>query len=189
MRSALEILFHNTGRGFLTASGMTVRDATMGIFNRGRCDVGRVFSAVESGFTEQNKWETRNPGRFGGPTHSDCSRVATRIAFPRETFGRLQVGVRGADDLISSEGATKSVAENALRIGDIVRWADNNNTPKHFANFIFRDDSGKPLVFSKSGERGPYEAATTSDSRWSAYGYGKIRGINSAQTGYYRPRN
>jgi RHS repeat-associated protein len=152
-------------------------------------DVGRVFRAVESGLTEQSKWEARYPGQSGGPRHSDCSRVACSIAFPRTTFGMLQVGTGAADALISAEGATKSVAESVLRIGDIVRWADARNNPQHFASFIFRDDSGKPIVFSKSGERGPYERATTSDPRWARYGYGTIRGVNSGETGFYRPRN
>jgi hypothetical protein len=151
-------------------------------------DVGRVFIKVESGLTEQTKWEARNPGQSGGPSHSDCSRAASSIAFPQATSGLLQIGTSGADTLISAEGA-KSVAESSLKVGDLVRWADAKNRAQHFANFIFRDDSGKPIVFSKSGERGPYERATTSDPRWAAYGYGTIKGINSGDTGYYRPRN
>jgi hypothetical protein len=151
-------------------------------------DVGRVYKLVESGFTEQAKWEAKNPGKDGGPSHSDCSRVASGIAFPQASVGILRVGVEGADALISAELGAVSVNEGQLRVGDLVRWADAKNNPQHFANFIIRDDSGKPIVFSKSGQRGPYEKATTSDPRWASYGYGTIRGIKPNDTGYYRPR-
>lgn len=152
-------------------------------------DVGRIFEEVERGLTQQTEWDATHPGQFGGPSHSDCSRVACHIAFPRLTFGLLQVGTKAADDLIGAEGATRSVSESTLRVGDIVRWANTNNVAQHFTSFIFRDDTGKPIVFSKSGERGPYEIATLSDPRWRRYGYGSIRGISSGETGLYRPRN
>jgi hypothetical protein len=80
------------------------------------------------------------------------------------------------------------VQESNLGLGDIVRWADARNNPKHFASFIFRKDDGVPVVFSKSGGRGPYEMATFSEIATKYPSYGTISGISSGQTGYYHPR-
>jgi hypothetical protein len=152
-------------------------------------DVGRVFGAVEGGLTEQFKWDARNPRpRDPGPRTADCSETACRIAFPQQMFGTLSFSVQEADAAISADGATRSVQAGDARVGDIVRWADARNNPKHFASFIFRNDNGDPVVFSKSGERGRYEIATTNDQRWTDYQYGTIRGINRGETGFYRPR-
>lgn len=151
-------------------------------------DVGRVFDRVEAGLTRQAKWEASNPNsRDTGPGPQDCSYTALSMAFPQQMFGSLTASVQQADAAISAEGATSSVQEGDLRLGDIVRWADAKNKPQHFASFIFRDDTDHPVVYSKSGERGRFEYAATSDSRWAAYGYGTIRGINSRETGYYHP--
>lgn len=91
------------------------------------------------------------------------------------------------NQIIESRGAT-SVNESDARVGDIVRWADANNKPKHFANFIFRDDSGQPVVFSKSGKGGRYETGTTNKITSQYPEYGSVRGINKGDTGFYRPR-
>jgi RHS repeat-associated protein len=151
-------------------------------------DIGSVFGKVESGLTEQVKYEESHPGETNrGPTHSDCSRVACSIAFPNETFGVLQVGVQGADALITELG--RPVSEEKLRVGDIARYARSDNRPQHFASFIFRDDSGVPQVFSKSGERGPYERLPANDPKFSqGYGYGSIRGISKGDSGFYRAK-
>lgn len=152
-------------------------------------EVGRVYGLVEQGLKNQANFDIEHPDRAGEGTGSaDCSETATRMAFPSR-INRIQVfAVEIADAMIREAGATRSVAEGGLRVGDIVRWADARNNPKHFANFIFRNDDGTPVVFSKSGHRGPYEVATTTDERWSRYGYGNIRGITTNATGYYQPR-
>jgi hypothetical protein len=89
---------------------------------------------------------------------------------------------------ISGEGA-RSVQEGDLHVGDIVRWADSNNNPKHFAGFIFRGDDGVPVVFGKSGKGGPYELGTPASitAKYSPL-YGAVRGINTGETGFYHPR-
>jgi hypothetical protein len=63
-------------------------------------------------------------------------------------FGTLTFSVQEADATIGAQGATTSVQEGNLRLGDIVRWADASNNPKHFASFIFRNDDG----FDDGGE-------------------------------------
>jgi RHS repeat-associated protein len=149
-------------------------------------DVGRVFNAVESGLTEQKKFEDKNPGKVGeGPRSADCSETACKIGYPQQLFAVLTFSVQEADQTITGNNS-KSVQESDLRIADIVRWAKDGN-PTHFASFIFRNDNGVPMVFSKSGARGPFETATTNDARWTRYGYGAITGINKGDTGYYRP--
>jgi len=159
-------------------------------------DVGRVFKGVEKGLTEQVKWEAKNPGKGGGPYNADCSETACNIGF---NIGNLQsFSVQEADKMLLGEtfisdgsimespGAS-SVSASDAKVGDIVRWADSNNKPKHFANFIFTDDSGQPVVFSKSGGGGRYEYGTTNEIT-SAYDYGSVRGINKGDTGFYRPK-
>ena len=152
-------------------------------------DAGRVFGTVEQGLKEQAKFEIEHPGRQNqGPDSADCSVTACRIAFPQQMSGTLTFSVQEADATISAAGATTSVQEGNLRLGDIVRWADARNNPKHFANFIFRNDDGVPVVFSKSGVRGPYETATTTEIGTKYPSYGTIKGIHSGETGYYYPR-
>jgi RHS repeat-associated protein len=153
-------------------------------------DVGRIFGAVESGLTEQKKFEDKNPSKVGeGPRSSDCSETACRIAYPQQLFGTLVFSVQEADQTITGNNA-KSVSEGELRIGDIVRWAKNGD-PTHFASFIFRNDNGVPEVFSKSGALGPYERAPINGagSITQKYGsiYGTVQGINKTDTGFYRP--
>jgi len=151
-------------------------------------DVGRVFGAVEQGLKEQAKFEIEHPDRANqGPTSADCSETACRIAFPQQMFATLIFSVQQADATLSAAGASSSVQAGALRLGDVVRWADAQNHPMHFASFIFRNDEGVPVVFSKSGARGPYETPTTTEIGTKYPGYGTIRGINSAETGYYHP--
>ncbi|NJM52730.1 MAG: hypothetical protein HC846_04635, partial [Blastocatellia bacterium] len=152
-------------------------------------DVGRIFGAVESGLTEQKKFEDKNPGKAGGPTSADCSETACRIAYPQQLFGTLVFSVQEADQTITGNNA-KSVQESELRIGDIVRWAKDGN-PTHFASFIFRTDDGVPEVFSKSGAKGRFEVAPINGagSITQKYGsiYGTVQGIEKTQTGFYRP--
>lgn len=152
-------------------------------------EVQRVFKEVEKGLKEQAKYELRHPDRQNqGPDSADCSETACRIAFPQQMFSTLTFSVQQADDLLGAEGAATSVQMVNLRIGDILRWADDRNNPKHFANFIFRNDEGVPVVFSKSGARGPYEIVSSDEIGTKYPGYGTIQGKNPGQTGYYRPR-
>ncbi len=153
-------------------------------------DVGRVFGAVESGLTNQKKWENDNKDKLAekaadgqyGPTHSDCSRTACQIGLGR--FLGLQVGTNVLDPLLDTE--TRNVTESDAQVGDIIRYAKENNVATHFANFIFRNDDGTPVAFSKSGEKGRYETRTASSLQ--VPNYGTIRGRNDDPSGYYRRR-
>ncbi len=152
-------------------------------------DVGRVFSSVESGLKDQVEFAIKNPdkvkaGDVHGPNNTDCSETACRVAYPQMPV-RQEFSVQQADETITRNNA-RSIQESDLRIADIVRWANGGN-PTHFANFIFRNDNGTPVVFSKSGLQGPYETATTTDPRWARYNYGVITGIKKGDSGYYRP--
>jgi RHS repeat-associated protein len=161
-------------------------------------NIGRVYGRVESGMKEQANFNggKLDPGARSGPNHSDCSRVATAIAFPQEAVGVLQRGVDQADNLIRGAGenglgggtglGAKSVSEGDLTIGDIVRYAKEDNRPQHFATFIFKNTNGDPVVYSKSGEKGPYEIVPARSENLA--GYGDIRGINKGDTGFYHPK-
>jgi hypothetical protein len=116
-------------------------------------------------------------------TYADCSSTSCAIAFPNDGINGSNMSVYGADDLIRSKGL-RSISEDALSIGDIVRYAiDKGNTPKHFTTFIFRDDSGVPVVFSRSGAGGPFQYGAATDFQKPTYG--TIRGIGKDPTGYY----
>ena len=149
-------------------------------------EVGRIFGIVESLSTEQAKHEAQ--GKKNGPsvlTYLDCSSTATSIAYGRDggTFG-----VGNADLLIQAKGL-KSISADDLSLGDIVRYATSgskgtSNVAAHFTTFIFRSDSGVPMVFSRSGEGGPFQHGPA--STFQSDKYGTIRGIGKDPTGFYR---
>jgi hypothetical protein len=156
-------------------------------------DVGRIFGAVEQGLTAQGKFLEAHPGSQEGPRSADCSKTTCGLAFPDvvnqlEQQGIFQVGTAGMDTVIGLMGQdfrVKSVSESELRVGDFIRYADNKG-PQHFATFIFRDDNGVPKVFSKSGERGPFEIRTYNGF---SSNYGTIQGRpGQRESGFYRPR-
>jgi RHS repeat-associated protein len=149
-------------------------------------EVGRIFGVVESLLGDQKKHEAQ--GRSLGPsngTYADCSSTSCKIAFPSEDINGSNWSVFKADELISGR-RLKSVSADALSIGDIVRYAiGTGNTPAHFTTFIFRDDSGVPLVFSRSGEGGVFEYGSAYSRRFQNDTYGTIRGIGKDPTGFY----
>lgn len=153
--------------------------------------VGRVFGAAETGLTAQAKFAEKNPGKAGGPSDSmynDCSMTTCRIAFPGQMAGisgsglGAPFGVTQADDLIRG---LPLVAADALRTGDIVRYADAKNTPTHFMTTIFTGDDGTTKAFSRSGVNGRFEIVPV--DAFNGTNYGNIRGIQSKDTGFYRP--
>jgi len=149
-------------------------------------DVGRVFNAVEDGLTDQVKFDAKsnvkelNAKGQDGNTHSDCSRTACQIGLGQ--FLGLQVGTNVLDPLLGTEA--NNVAEKDARVGDIIRYAKEDNVATHFANFIFRNDDGTPVAFSKSGEKGRYEVRSASSLQ--VPNYGTIRGREKDPSGYYR---
>lgn len=81
-----------------------------------------------------------------------------------------------------------SVASNELRVGDIIRYADERNKPAHFMTTIFTGDDGTTQAFSRSGVSGRFELAPVGAFAGPVpRGYGSIRGISSKDTGFYRP--
>jgi len=73
-------------------------------------------------------------------------------------------------------------------VGDIVRYADQNNSPKHFMTVLFNDDAGVTFAFSRNGVKGqfwlnavPNSYSTAPDKTYS------IRGIAESDSGFYRP--
>jgi hypothetical protein len=92
------------------------------------------------------------------------------------------------DGLLGRSARSESPAD--AMVGDIVRYADAKNIPMHFTTFIFMDDSGTPMVFSRSGMGGPYQrgsAQSFEGDRGNGVNYGTIQGVNKGDSGYYRP--
>jgi RHS repeat-associated protein len=144
--------------------------------------VGDVYSAVEEGLTAQANYTGKN----GGPEGRDCSRTAAEIG-----YGQSFLGAMSTTDLDSRLGRLATpVAQADALVGDIVRYADASNVPQHFTTFIFTDDSGIPLVFSKGGGNGPYmtgSAGNFEGPQGPTVDYGGIKGLKSSDSGYYRP--
>ena len=153
-------------------------------------NVGRVFQAVEYGLTAQARYD-QNPGRDPGPRdeqYNDCSMTTCRIAFP----GRMidfkgmaddaNFGLQTADSMV---GGLRSVSADALRVGDIIRYANDRNKPQHFMNAIFTGDDGTTYAFSRSGVNGRFEIVPK--DRFVGTNYGSIRGIKPGDSGFYRP--
>ena len=162
----------------------------------GKGTESQVYSGIEKILTHVAK--------HGLPAKSekiDCSLTACNIGFGVDmgktpgTLGldELLKGLNGVvvrEEIVRGFSAKKNIAQDDLKVGDIVRWAKGeDNKATHFANFIYTDDNGVPVVFSKSGVEGRYEYAPINDPRWSQkYDYGSIRGIGTNETGFYRPR-
>lgn len=155
--------------------------------------VGRAFGAAEHGLTAQAKFAERNPqdAASRGPSDSqynDCSMTTCRIALPGQMMGSegagvfANFGVRQADEIIGRLG---SVSSDALRTGDIVRYADEQNTPTHFMNVIFTGDDGTTKAFSRSGVNGRFEIVPV--DAFNGTNYGRIKGKSGKDTGFYRP--
>jgi YD repeat-containing protein len=151
--------------------------------------VGGVFKEVENGLTDQAKWEAKNSGKLAGlaargqygPGNNDCSGTSCRIGLG------VNIPLIGTNVLDSRLGTdARPVAESDAQVGDIIRYAKSNNVATHFANFIFRNDDGTPVAFSKSGETVRYEMRTAASLQVPMYG--TIRGISSKDSGYYRKR-
>jgi RHS repeat-associated protein len=155
--------------------------------------VGQVYGAAEHGLTEQAKFAEAHPdqARNNGPSdmmYNDCSMTCGRIALPNQMRGIMggnSFGVTQLDDLISGSGL-KSVDRGNLQVGDIIRYADSHNMPKHFMNMIFTGDDGTTQAFSRSGVNGRFEIVPVDDPNLRA-NYGSIRGIGRNDTGFYRP--
>lgn len=134
--------------------------------------------------------QVQRPAPSSGPAdlmYDDCSMTCGRIAVPNEMqgiYGGNRFGTRQLDDKISELGLS-SVNRGDLRVGDIIRYADQANAPQHFMNAIFTGDDGTTRAFSRSGVNGRFEIVSV--DRFVGGSYGTIRGIQSKDTGFYRP--
>jgi RHS repeat-associated protein len=81
--------------------------------------VGSVYSAVESGLTEQVNYT----GKSGGPGHSDCSRTAAEIGFGQNFMAQMSTNV--LDALLGQQAKPESPGD--AMVGDVVRYADAKN--------------------------------------------------------------
>ena len=141
--------------------------------------VAEVFDAVGEGLKQQAE-SIRKSGR--SPDSANCGGTSCRIGLRNFFLGSF-IDPDDFDPVLNREA--KPVSESEARIGDIVRYAtDKGRTPQHYANFIFRDDSGVPLVFSKSGTDGPYEIRTAKSLEGR-----QAKGVNYGNiSGYHRRR-
>jgi RHS repeat-associated protein len=130
----------------------------------------------------------RMEGIMNSPQNAfrDCSQTAADIGYGG-SHPNMSTG--GLDRLLSQRSSAESGA-NATS-GDIVRYGNSANQPEHFASFMYRDDSGNPWAFSKSGTNGgPIQYGPASGFQGVRPGgvdYGTIRGVNPGESGYYRP--
>jgi RHS repeat-associated protein len=154
--------------------------------------VGQVYGAAEHGLTAQAKFAEAHPDQANsnGPSdlmYNDCSMTCGRIALGNEMEGLMggnSFGVRQMDDKISALGL-KSVDRSDLQVGDIIRYADSHNVPQHFMNMIFAGDDGTTQAYSRSGVNGRFEIVPV--DKFVGGNYGAIKGIQSKDTGFYRP--
>lgn len=85
------------------------------------------------------------------------------------------------DKMLMNESLYTPVEGANLTIRDVIRYATAEGGV-HFTSFIFREDDGTPIVFSKSGTKGRYETGTAQGiaDKYQPF-YGSI-------DGYYRKR-
>jgi RHS repeat-associated protein len=149
--------------------------------------IGQVFQGAEHGLAAQKRFNEEHPSADPtagppDPQYNDCSMTTCRIAFPGEMAGKDQFSVFLADEMIRG---LKSVSQDALRTGDIVRYADSQNTPQHFMTVFFTGDDGVTQAFSRSGVNGRFQIVPT--DAFSGGNYGTIKGIGKKDSGFYRP--
>ena len=163
-------------------------------------DVGRVFGMVQDLWTSQKKAEAKGKGAPNDSINEDCSSTSANLNSPfAGARGSSNWSVGRMDEYIRNN--LKSIAEGDLRVGDVVRYAldeingkgevTNRNAPKHFTTFLFMSDSNVPMVFSRSGQGGPFQYGTASQftgKQNDKVDYGSIRGIGKDSTGYYGRR-
>jgi RHS repeat-associated protein len=138
--------------------------------------VDKAFQRVEEKYSKG----------LDGEQMGDCSKNAAEI-FKGVDF--IEMGTNVLDNKIGGEWNLHSYSWKNANIGDIVRYADKGNIAKHFANIIFFDKEGTPIVFSKSGkDNGPYEwgsAYSFQGVRGPEVDYGTIRGLDGHDYGVY----
>ncbi len=145
---------------------------------------GGLFKTMEKLEASQKTHELR--GKSEGPAdlqYYDCSMTAARLSgLADPPVGANTWGVYAMDSAIQQAGLSSTDAAG-LGIGDIVRQA-KDGAPTHFSNFIFRDDNGAPIVFSRSGENGAFQIRSIKSLEALPL-YGPVAGIGKKETGFY----
>ncbi|MEZ5308394.1 MAG: RHS repeat-associated core domain-containing protein [Pyrinomonadaceae bacterium] len=166
--------------------------------------IGNVFKNIEKILVAYEQFKIDNPDQ-GDNNGQSCSSTASFLA----TGGRnTQNGVGALDQYLGQMGVdmngnptgmranARSINENDLQIGDIVRYALNNTSmATHFTTFLMLNRNGEPVVFSKNGDTGTYSFAEA--SAYEGREYGTITplprlpngGASGDKTGFYRPLN
>jgi RHS repeat-associated protein len=148
--------------------------------------IGRVFGAAEQGMTAQAKWAAEGNTQ-GGPSMSafnDCSMTACRIAYPMDVSNAGSWNVYQADAMIKDKGMASS---DGTMVGDMVRFADQNNSPKHFMTVLYNDDAGVTFAFSRNGVQGSFTISPVPSSYNTPRSSSTIKGIAESDSGFYRP--
>jgi hypothetical protein len=139
-----------------------------------------VYNKVKGGLNEQAKWESGNADKIAnneqaGPTHTNCAKSAAEI-------GKIMELTRPMHPAnFDPELEQRANFSFNPRVGDVMRFANPNSVAAHFGNLIFRNTDGTPLVFSKSGTKGPFEITNPTDLRQNN-GYPYVSGYYRAKT-------
>ena len=147
----------------------SVDGATNVVLDSQEGEVGRVYRDIEKRFADKLS---------GTPNLGDCSKNAAEIFWDHSFVA--QNGTGNIDIELDRRLATSVSWENAS-VGNLVRYADKRNDPKHFGNLIFFKKDGTPQVFSKMGTEpsiyyigNPY---SIQGERREGVDYGTIRGM------------
>jgi RHS repeat-associated protein len=133
----------------------------------------QIKSPVQSAFQ-------RMEGIMNAPPNGrpfNCSATAAYVGYG--TTAGLRTDVFALDKMLSQ---SYSESPSKARSGDILRYADHG-TPEHFTSYIYTNDFGDDIVFSRSGINGPTSYGTAGSYEGLVapnVNYGTI-------SGYYRP--
>jgi hypothetical protein len=123
---------------------------------------------------------------------NDCSATAAQILH-KMNYERIkseykgQFGIDLIDRFITDSGL---VSGNGTQTGELVRYADMNNVPKHAATVLYNDNDGNSFVFSRNGKDGVFsvEPLSQMQSYTTPKGTSTIKGIKDTDSGFYRPK-
>ena len=145
-------------------------------------EISGVFIYVEERLRRQAEAERRRgPEAAADNGTANCAGTADTIAGGKNG---VLMGPDQLDEIIKTD--YRSYPEGELRIGDVIRYATKSG-PKHFTSFLFRQDNGQPLVFSKSGDNGQYHVGTARQFE-GVFAVGKRKVDYGQITGYFRRR-
>jgi RHS repeat-associated protein len=140
--------------------------------------VSSVYGNAEKGITDESESQRKDGKSPEGPNCAGVSCSVGGLGGNRKQYLDPE-GFGNSLDSKVKKGKAEQISEDSLRVGDIARYATSDGKAKHFANFVFRNDDGVPIVFSKSGFSGPYQLTTARSLEGNHPGgvvYGNING-------------